>query len=872
MRNVRHAACALPLLLLVAATASAADPYVGYVYPAGLQAGTTNRLVVGGQGFWGPLGAGVTGGGVHVTGVERMASSGPPSSSQQAWLKKWLDGIIERNDRTRPALPTNAAARVGEWTLNAWWKTLDQLDRRALEAVERDIFVRKNALQMTPSLRQILFVDVVVDADALPGRRDFCVWTQGGISPPRPFLVTSEPHVEEPCYSPPHRKAAPVPLVKSFPVVLNGRILPGETDRFELRLKKGMSFSCDVTARELQPYVGDAVPGFFNAVARLIGPDGREVAFADDRNRFLPDPFLSVTIPADGTYRLEIHDNLFRGREDFVYSMKVSAASAPAGKDVPPSPGNKAKPSAIKCGETVKGTIAQGAKDTYGVRLEGPGAYIFDLRARRDGSSLDGVLTLRDAAGKVVWRRDDVTNTFFVGSIAQSECDAIGRVELSAGEKRDFTITVEDLTGHGGSNYGYALSLRREKPGFNVYAGRSAVVSRLGTRQPMMMHVERFGGFTGPVTLLETAEYRFENGYIPAGTNEFKSILIGKTRSETPLRPVRIRAFAEPDGRPQVVDVVPTDEYMQAFAWRHLLPARSFLAKNLPPWPPRLQNLKSTETLLLAGTAATPGLVRNIRLFFDLRRPNRAPDVSATNSLPHLPVPSKTRLMLLTPMPYDQYGDQRTENRMLNGSLAAEAAEIRMTASMKGIPLADIYDPLTYTLRERVEMRLCGEDRHTPSDTLELLAAAHVLDALKEDPEVARVEIDAVSRKENVSGARIRDVKLSKNGGSFVYVARSLPFPATATYRKVDKMYPFTKKFNAETFAIKRLDPGKYALVFSGVEIGTYPASELAKGVNVALLDTPGQRLAQAAAASIAGEGYAPPRPKPVRVDIKPVD
>ena len=35
-------------LALAVATAPAAGPYVGYIYPSGVQVGTTNRLVIGG--------------------------------------------------------------------------------------------------------------------------------------------------------------------------------------------------------------------------------------------------------------------------------------------------------------------------------------------------------------------------------------------------------------------------------------------------------------------------------------------------------------------------------------------------------------------------------------------------------------------------------------------------------------------------------------------------------------------------------------------------------------------------------------------------------------------------------------------------------
>ena len=868
-------------LAVFAAQVCTADPYVGYIYPAGLQAGTTNRVMIGGQGFWGRLSAGVSGEGVHVLGVDRMVQSAPPTGSQRVWLRTWLDGIIQRGDRTRPAFPTNAAARVGEWTLNAWWKTLDQLGRRELAAVEHDIFGTKNVLQMTPSLRQVLFVDIAVDADAPPGRRELCVWTSEKISPPRPFLVTSVPHVEEPLYTPPHRAQPPPPVVSSFPVVLDGRIMPGETDRFDLVLRKGDRLSCAVTARELQPYVGDAVPGFFNAVVKLKDAAGREIAFADDCDRFRPDPAFAAVVPADGTYRLEIHDNLFRGREDFVYSMQLAVNAPPspvAGSPTMPDAGFSLwSPStwfrsSLVCGGSVKGVLAPGGKDVYEVKLEGPGAYIFDLRARRDGSSLDGVLTLRDEQGDVVWRQDDVTNVLFVGAVAQAECDAMGRIELAAGERKRFSVTVEDLTGHGGPNYGYELALRREEPGFAVYAGHSALVSRLGMRQTLPLHIVRTGGFTGPVTLLEAEDFRFENGLIPAGTNEYKAVFIGKTRKELPLRPVRIRAFAEPDGVPKVVDVVPTDEYMQAFAWRHLLPASSFLVKNLPPWLPRVPPLKSSDTLLLVGDRVTPGLVRNLRLLLDLRRPYRAPDVAVTNALPQ-PLPKvKTRLLLLTPMPYDQYGDQRTPNLHLNtGARQAEAAAVWRLAVANGLPLSDLHFFLTPILRERVEMRLCGEDRQSPTPELELLAAVRIMtEALGEAPDVTRVTIDAVTGKEDVLSARIREVNLSKTGGSFIYSARALPLPATPVYRKVDAIFPLTSRLNRETLAVTQLAAGSYSLRFDGVEVGVFLAAELAKGVNVALLDTPGQRRAQAVAAKVGKPDYAPLRPRPVRVELVP--
>ncbi len=873
----------LSLIVGVLATMAgmAADPYVGYVYPVGMRAGTTNLLVVGGQGFWGRMGAGVTGRGVEVLEVERMALSAPPTGSQLKWMRTWLDNLITNGASAGPAYPTNAAARVDEWTVNAWWTTLDQLGRRQLEAVERDVFIRKNPLQMSPSLRQIVFVKVAVAPDAPPGRRDFCVWGANGISPPRAFYVCREKRVEEPLYTPPHRQAPPPLRVEDFPCVLDGRIMPGETDRFELVLRKGEKMHFNVIARELQPYIGDAVPGFFNAVLRLVSPDGKEAAFADDRARFLPDPELEFTAPADGVYTLEIHDNLFRGREDFVYAIEIARSAGKAEKAAT-KPAETAggwwrwlwgeSVQSLALGGEARGCIQPGQADVYGFELEGPGAYILDLRARRDGSTLDACLTLRDEDGKTLWRHDDVTNALFTGSIAQAECDAAGRVELAAGEKRKYTIAVEDLTGHGGEGYDYTLSLKREAPGFQVYASRSAFTARPGARLPVSFHVERFGGFQGEVMVLEGESYRFENGIIPVGTNEIKTLFVGRNREERPLKDIRLRALGEIGDTAKLVEVIPADECMQAFAWRHLLTARSFLLKELL-WPQtRMYNLRPSETVVLVGSAASSNTVNDLRLYFDLRRPKRAPEVRAVAALPPPPFAKLDRYLMLTPMPYDQYAPRKAPNRKLNEPLFAEARAIFKDAAVRKIALADLHDPLTQYLRERPRLKLCGEDRLTPSPVMRLLALAKICEALNENGEVATVRLNALNGKEEVSNARIRDVRLTPTGVEFVYVARSWPLAVTSAYRQADKIFPLTQKLNRELFHVKGLKLGRYSLKFDGREVGRYSASELEKGVNVALLDTPNQRRAQQAQAAMGKPGYRPPdRPGAVKVEISPV-
>ena len=132
-----------------------------------------------------------------------------------------------------------------------------------------------------------------------------------GATPP-PRLITAQ-------------KAEP-PTAVTLPAVMNGQMMPGVADRYQFAAKKGQHIVIAAAARELIPYISDAVPGWFQASITLRDAAGHEIASAD-HYQFHPDPVLYYEIPADGDYTLEIHDSIYRGREDFVY--RITAGEVP---------------------------------------------------------------------------------------------------------------------------------------------------------------------------------------------------------------------------------------------------------------------------------------------------------------------------------------------------------------------------------------------------------------------------------------------------------------------------------------------------------------------------------------------------------------
>ena len=577
---------ALVLAALLAGTAWAADPYVGYIYPAGVQAGTTNRLVVGGQ-FLRNLTGVEAGPGVRVLGFELVPNFPPPVGGQRRYLVKWLDRIAQ-GDRAQPRLPVEDEFYT-DWRSNRWYSTLGDLDAGQLALVEHFLYTPRNALQMSPALNQKLHVTVAVDRDAAPGVRAFRVYGPHGFSPPRPFLVSAAPHAVEPLYVPPHRAQPASPAVTNLPCVLDGQILPGSTDRWSLPLAKGRTITLRVTARELQPYIGDAVPGFFNPVLRLVNRAGDQLAFADDFY-YHPDPVLTFTAPADDDYTLEIHDNLYRGREDFTYEIAVrEGAHPPAVRalSLSPLPAWEIPPEARI--RAISGVIARpGQVDVHAVSVPEPGAWGFDLLARRAGSPLDARVTVWQGTNELA-RVDDVTNAFHFGSVIQTECDPVGRVAFDRPGAYEFR--VEDEAGHGGADFFYTLRLHRPAPRFEVWCLKSGLALRAWWGgQRVGFEVVRRDGFAGDVTLEENEFVKFRPNVIPAASNRIVVTAISKLQK--PLAPTNmaLTASAVVNGSRVAVSVTPADEYNQAFAWDHLVPAPAFAFVGLPGNRPKPKN------------------------------------------------------------------------------------------------------------------------------------------------------------------------------------------------------------------------------------------------------------------------------------------
>jgi hypothetical protein len=209
------------------------------------------------------------------------------------------------------------------------------------------------------------------------------------------------------------------------------------------------------------------------------------------------------------------------------------------------------------------------------------GCRVLEVAARGKGSPLDAVLTLRKASGSdELARWDDVTNKVFVGTIPQAESDPAGIYHFD--EPGRYVAEISDRTGHGGDDYFWNLEIRPPKPDFAVYSARSTLPLCRGRPLKVDFVIVRKDGFDGTVTLEFPKDVKARGHIATAGVDRVSAMItyVGKRRME--LQAVKIVARAKINGWMMRRDVVPCNEYEQAFAWKHLVPSKSFIMRATP--------------------------------------------------------------------------------------------------------------------------------------------------------------------------------------------------------------------------------------------------------------------------------------------------
>ena len=561
---------------IIAAEAFSAG-HIGFCYPAGAKRGTVTTIVLGGQGIGGKreIDAGP---GISIEKITYVPGFPVPAGDQRRYMTQWIEAI--EKGTPQPKMPENTQF----WRVSPWYDNMDKLDALETAIFHRWFFTPRNSLQMSPSINQRVIVKLKIDKDAPTGKRQLRLCNRNDITNQVPFFVSDVPEINEPLYERPGKKVkTPRPFIP-VPGVANGQIYPGERDIFFFKARKGEIISFKTTARELVPFIGDGVPGHFQAVLEVFDSKGKTVAFADDHH-FNPDPLLIFKAPADDTYTLIIRDSIYRGRADFVY--RIQASKGVKKFIIPPAPQRirNLLPASGSVGTVpvpcrMQGVISKpGEKMTFSLNASPEKPVVLELFARRMGSPLDGIIKVFDQNGKLVASNDDIKRPR-VGTILHN---ADSYLMFKAPQKGIYKVELTDTTGAGSSEHYYHLRIDNPRPGFIGYVTPSLIsVPRNGCKQFSAV-VERLDGYDKEITL----EVRNSHGYyltgaktIPANAERATFTLKAPAAAKHPNKMVNI-SIAAKNGK-EIVNFTAGDELMQAFAYYHIVPSHKLYIA--PSW------------------------------------------------------------------------------------------------------------------------------------------------------------------------------------------------------------------------------------------------------------------------------------------------
>ena len=630
--------------------------HIGYLIPSGGQPGQTVEILVGGQQLWNIKKVRVTGEGITVESVAVAPGIPNVSWKQQKWLTQWMLNVVDGKDEI-PKKPDDEE-ELKTWRKHTYFERINQLTPLEFHLLARSLFVRRNPLQMSPAINQNCIIRLKIAPDAKPGRRELrLVRGSWNASNPLPFYVDELPEVLEPFHPVPPRK--PPKYEFKLPAVINGQIMPGETDVWYFTAKKGEKLVFQTFARSMIPFMGDCVPGYFQCVLELRDSRNNRIAFADD-NGFDPDPLLCCTIPEDGEYALHVRDALYRGRADFVYRIRAYQGDEPEFKLVPPEvdlPRKEVK-DLPRNRETVfpvllSGCIGKpGQTDKFVIQAEKGTKIVGEVFARRQGSSLDSRLTVLGPDGKQVAFNDDFARVL-AGPVLQHTDSYLC---FTAPETGKYTFLLTDTSGLGSGKHAYFLRIDRPRPSFNLYVTPSAPGIFIYGATPLKIRIEPLDGFNRDIRLTLKAPKFFSitgTSTIPAGTRETMITLTTWNRKMQLSKAELIAEAKTADGRKIRGRVFYGDEDTQAFAYTHLILSEDFLLNNT--WGPAgvgsvsPEDAKKTEVKIKAGGITKLKLKvwkipAGAEYKFELRNAPAGLTLARTEVLK--PVPAKTEFLL----------------------------------------------------------------------------------------------------------------------------------------------------------------------------------------------------------------------------------
>jgi hypothetical protein len=212
--------------------------------------------------------------------------------------------------------------------------------------------------------------------------------------------------------------------------------------------------------------------------------------------------------------------------------------------------------------------------DVFEVEGKTNGTIAVEVDARRLGSPLDSFVKVTSADGKIIALNDDHFDA--ASGLNTDHADSYLMVKLPANGK--YFIHLGDTRRKGGKEYAYRLRISQPQPDFVLRSIPSRIVMPTKGSAAVTVFAIRKDGFDGPITLkFKDLPQGFESSGATLAAKQEAVGLALKTTLTVTEKPINLTVVgtAKIGDKEIVHEVVPSEDKMQAFLWRHLLSAET---------------------------------------------------------------------------------------------------------------------------------------------------------------------------------------------------------------------------------------------------------------------------------------------------------
>lgn len=220
---------------------------------------------------------------------------------------------------------------------------------------------------------------------------------------------------------------------------------------------------------------------------------------------------------------------------------------------------------------------------------QGMAMLLQDLQqARRLDSPLDSVIKLTDADGKLLAFSDDRED--IAAGVNTHTADSWFTAKLPA--SGTYCVHIGDTARQGGDEYGYRLRISAPQPDFDLRVVPSSIALRTSSTATLTVYAQRKDGFAEPIKLeLKNPPPGFSAVPVKMAAGENMTRFTFKGASAPTKHPINLSVVGSAKmGEKEIVrEAVPAEDRMQAFLWRHLVPAHDLKVVVFDPSyePPR---------------------------------------------------------------------------------------------------------------------------------------------------------------------------------------------------------------------------------------------------------------------------------------------